>query len=104
MYNKYLTMEKSKIYKDEFGNYYPDIFSFKIDKFNFTKASQKYVLTSQDIRRFDILIQNYYGNSDFEDLVLWLNKIKLISDKNPGDIIYFPATSDLESYYRENSV
>lgn len=104
MFNKYLTMEKSKIYKDEFGNAFPDIFSFKIDKFQYTQASQKYALTSEDIKRFDLLIQNFYGTSEFEDLVLWLNRILLITDKNPGDIIFLPTTHDLENYYRENSV
>lgn len=104
MYHKYLTMNKSKIYQDEFGNYYPDIFSFKIEKFLFSKATQKYVLTTEDIKRFDLLIQGYYGSADFEDLVLWLNEINLIEDKNPGDIIFLPSQYDLENYYRENSI
>jgi len=96
--SKYLTMQSSKVYKDIEGNYYPDIFTFGINNINIVNKPTKYYLSDQDISRFDILMYNYYGSSEYDQLVLWINNIEHIADKNPGDTIYLPDKEDLDSF------
>jgi len=102
MSNKYTTLKDSLIYKDSFGNSFPDIFSFPIESFKYTEITQKYIINSRDIYRFDLLMYNYYGDSSYDDLVLWLNNIELISEMNPGDTLELPSKRDLDNFYRDN--
>jgi len=99
--NRYFLMNES-IITDHFGNKYPNLFTFPLNKFRITKSPQKYVLTSNDIDRFDLLISSYYGTSDYDDIVLIYNNINLIYERNPGDIIYLPDPYDIEMFYRNN--
>jgi hypothetical protein len=98
---KYLTISESKVYTDSLGNTFPDIFTFAIDSFTMTEVPLKYILNSVDIYRFDLLILNYYGSSSYDDLVLWINKIKHIADVVPGMTIILPSKKDMDNYYRE---
>lgn len=104
MRSKYLTIKKSTVYKDSNGNEYPDIFTFPVDKLKFKSKAQKYILNSNDIDRFDILISDYYGIADYDDLVLWFNDIDHIADITPGTTIYLPDKSDLDEFYRDYTV
>jgi hypothetical protein len=101
---KYLTMEQSSVYTDDSGNFYPDIFTFNIENFQMNDVPLKYALSEQDIYRFDLLISNYYGKSDYDDLVLWVNNLEHIADKQPGDTIYLPSKNDITEYYRKNFI
>lgn len=104
MKSKYLTINDSDYYVDSDGNSYPDIFTFNINDIQITEAPLKYMLTERDIYRFDILIYNYYGTPDYDDIVLWYNAIPYIASKAPGDIIYLPTKKDIETFYRDNLV
>lgn len=99
---RYTLMNESNVV-DTFGNPFPDLFTFPLEKFKITKATQKYVLTSNDIDRFDLLISAYYGTADYDDIVLIFNQINLIYEKSPGDVIYLPDIYDIETFYRSNS-
>lgn len=98
---KYLTISPSAVYKDTLGNLLPDIFTFSIDSFEMKEVPFVYELNSIDIYRFDLLILNYYGNSYYDDLVLWINKIRHIADVMPGTKIILPNKKDIDDYYRE---
>jgi len=102
MYTKYVTLKESTIYNDTNGNVYPDIFSFPIDKFIYTETAEKYALTSRDIYRFDLLVYNYYSDSNYDDVILWLNNINHIEDVTPGTIINLPSRKDVINFYRDN--
>ena len=99
-----MTIKNSTAYSDSNGNAYPDIFTFNINSFKFTEAPLKYMVSAQDIYRFDLLINSYYGISDYGDIVLWVNHIAHPSFMTPGDIIYLPKKSDIEAFFRDNLV
>lgn len=104
MRSKYLTIKPSTAYSDDKGDFFPDIFSFPFSKFKVTTIPQKYVMTKSDVSRFDILMYNYYGTCDYDDLVLWLNDISDISTVIPGSTIVLPPKDDIEKFYRENMI
>ena len=101
MKSKYITINSSDIYKDSYGNEYPDIFTFPINEFKVRKSKQEYILTSTDIQRFDILISKYYGNANYDDIILWYNNIEFISDVEPGTKIELLDKEDIDTFYRE---
>ena len=77
--NRYNTCHKS-IHKDEFGNHYFDIFTLPLENLKITNVPQEYILTENDIVRFDLLIYRVYGNCSYDELVLYYNKIGSIYD------------------------
>lgn len=102
MKTKYLTIKPSSYYKDKSGDYFCDIFTFPIENLRYSEMPQKYTLTENDIKRFDILVYRYYGSSDYKDLILWLNNISNIDEISPGFKIFLPIKKDIENFYREN--
>ncbi len=100
--SKYMAISPSDVYTDETGNFLPNIFSFPIEFFRYSSIPQKYMLGKPDILRFDLLMNYQYGNANYDDIVLWLNKIEHISDILPGTFIFLPAKDDLDTFYREH--
>lgn len=100
--NRYLVIEESSKYKDSYGNTYPDIFTFPIKKFKTTEMPFSYTLTEVDIYRFDLLIYSYYGSPEYDDIVLWYNKIQHIADVMPGTQIELPTKNDIDNFYSNN--
>lgn len=100
--NRYLLTKESSVYKDTYGNKYPDIFTFPIKKLKITEIPYTYVLTEVDIYRFDLLIYSYYGSPDYDDIVLWYNNIEHISDVLPGTSIELPVKNDIDKFYSDN--
>lgn len=99
--NRYNTCDKS-IHKDEFGNNYYDIFTFPIENLKITDVPQEYILTENDIVRFDLLIYRVYGNCSYDELVLYYNKIGSIYNVVPGTKIKLPSKNDLDNFYNGN--
>lgn len=99
---KYDLMLDSNNYQDEFGNKFGDVLSFPISEFNTTDIPLEYILTQQDINRFDLLIWRVYGNPDYESFVLWYNNILLISRMIPGDKILLPSATDISNFFNSH--
>ena len=102
--SKYSTIASSSVYTDASGNFYPDIFTFPINNIVLNDKPLKYYLEQQDIERFDILMANYYGSSDYDQIILWLNKIGHIADQSVGTEIYLPSKNDLDTFLLNYSV
>lgn len=100
-YTKYLVMQESVEYSDEFGNTYPNVFSFPIRNFAYSETPTQYNLTEIDIQRFDLLVYSFYNTSIYDDIVLWLNNINHISDTPIGTTIYLPTKNDIDAFYRK---
>lgn len=101
MPNRYLVIKESEEHSDTNGNFYPDIFSIPINNFKPQKAPQIYTLSERDIYRFDLLIFNYYKDSNYDDIILMLNNIEHISDVEPGTKILLYDVEDINSFYKE---
>ena len=48
------------------------------------------------------MVYHLYETSEFDDLLLWLNKIADIHEMNPGDKILVPIKDDLEDFHQKN--
>jgi len=99
---KYLTIRPSTTVFDNLGNSYPDIMTFPINTFAYTGIPVKVFLSEADCNRFDIFVFNYYGTSDYTDILLWLNNKASVHDLNSADEFTLPETSDLNRYYLDN--
>lgn len=100
---RYSMLKKSDVYSDDFGNIYYDIFTIPIEDFKPKSNVVGYYLTDRDLYRFDLLIFNHYGSSNYDDFILWYNNIEKITLKNPGDKILLPSRADIDNFYREKS-
>jgi hypothetical protein len=92
-------MKTSKTVQADDGTYYPDVMTLQSSNFTLTNVPYEHPLTSNDILRVDILIGSFYGYSDYYDLVLDINEVEHIKNKNIGDVIYLPSLEELDSFY-----
>jgi len=80
---------------------YRDIYNFPIDNFVYTINPEKYVLTTADVDRIDLLMFRVYENAAWDDIILWLNGISSVYELSPGDEIILPSIIDLTSFYNQ---
>ena len=103
--SRYDTMKKSSTVKDSItGEYYYDPLTFPIESFSFNYPSVRYPLTSKDIYRIDLSMSEYYGNPNFDDIVLWLSDVDFIYETEIGTEIELPKRQDIEKFYVQFSV
>lgn len=104
MKSKYLLMNPSTTVFDDRGNPFPDLATFPIENFTPNSKSNTYMLTEQDVYRFDILTDINYGNFDFyDDFTLWINDIEFITDDaNIGRNISLFSKADIDTFYNKN--
>ena len=86
------------------GTYFPDPLTLNLSNFVFSNAPQQYYMTQGDINRIDLLMYNVYGFPQYDDVILWLNNIDYLNDTEPGQVLYLPLQSDLESFFSSNAV
>ena len=98
MRSRYDLMKKSS-QKASDGTFYPDIMTFKINRFKYNESPTEHNLTEIDFKRKDILVFNFYGFTEFDDIILWLNKISYIYLMNIGDSILIPNKIDIEEFF-----
>ena len=100
--NVYLTIKDNTSDIDENGQYWPDIMTFPINRFQYTIAPREITLTEQNVIRMDLLIFNYYNTSDYDDIILWLNNIEYKTDLEAGQKFLLPDKRDIERFYVDN--
>ena len=102
--NLYSTMLESE-QTDTDGNKYPDICSLRINHFRFTETPDIAPLPEPYKDRFDIFVAEYYGISDYTDIILYLNNYAFKEDLYDDDIaLVLPTETDIENYYLRNTV
>jgi len=85
--------------RGEDDSFYKDILTIPLDKFRYTSAPREYYLTTIDVKRLDLLVYRLYGIAEFDDLLLWINKIADPTTLTIGDKILVPSKTDIESFY-----
>lgn len=101
---KYDLMAESVVTDSE-GNAYPDLATFPIDEFDMTTKPVDYSLSFINTERFFDLIYEWYGSFDFyDDIILWLNDIRHISDseENFEKVIRMFGQHDIDDWYEKN--
>ena len=84
------------------GEYYPDIVTIPFENFENTSASEKHYLSDANIKRIDSLMYKKYGISQYDDLILLLNKIDYLYNQEPGVEVQLPTLRDIEKFFAEN--
>jgi|LSPZ01.1.fsa_nt_gi hypothetical protein len=84
--------------KDIDDEAFPDVLSVDYLNTQFTELPKFTEVTQPDIERFWLFMYNYYGNCDYDDLLLMINNVPYVTCLQPGDPIYLPKLSDIESF------
>lgn len=87
--------------KDEDGAYYPDVLTLNYNVFTARQALTPIELTDVDIDKFWWTTQKVLGTAEYDDVVLTLNGVPHRNFLEEGQIIFFPAVSDIESSFGE---
>ena len=98
MKSRYDLMEDSNI-KAEDGTFYPDVMTFKIKKFRYTETPNEFITNEINIRRKDLLVFNFYNETDFDDIVLFLNRVADFHELEIEDILYIPTKDNMDKFY-----
>jgi hypothetical protein len=101
MKSKYLVI-KSGTEVNSLGEPYPDIMTFPINEFVYEQIPNRVILTTADVERFDLFCYRHYGNSDYTDILLWLNDYPSYHDLQIGDEILLPNIQDINKFYMSN--
>ena len=99
--NIYTIMKDAEVDRDEFGILFPDIMTLPINRFRTLYPPLTITLGRGDIDRLDILSFNYYGISDYTDIILWYNNISWHNDLEVGQEILLPDIRDINNFYIE---
>jgi len=95
----YMTIKNNTSTKDQNDQFFPDVMTFPINRFRYTKTPTTVVLTEQDIIRMDLLMFAFYRTTDYDDIVLWLNNIEFKEQLSAGDKFLLPEKVDIERFY-----
>ncbi len=98
----YITIKDSPTEIDAYGNSYPDVMTFPVNKFIYHEIPLSIKLTKIDIERIDLLSYAYYETSDYTDILLWLNNIASVHDLEVGQDFIIPEANDISRFYLEN--
>lgn len=101
----WLTMEDNENVTDgQTGNYWPDVFTFPINRFIYTKTPEVITLDENQIDRLDLLMYDYYGVAYYDDIVLWLNNVEYKHELESGQKFLMPDKTDLERFFLRYTV
>jgi hypothetical protein len=103
MRSRYDLAQNSTTQSDE-GTYYKDIFTIPIQKFQYRESYLENILGKRDIERIDLMMNEKYGITEFDDLVMWINNIGFIYEQEVESQIKLPTLPDLENFYYDYRV
>lgn len=103
MRSRYDLAQNSTTQSEE-GTYYKDIFTIPIQKFQHKESYLENILSKRDVERIDLMMNEKYGITEFDDLVMWINNIGFIYEQEVGDEIKLPTLPDLENFYYDYRV
>lgn len=95
----WLTMKDNESTTDSQGLYYPDVMTFPVNRFKWNSTPEVVTLTQNQIDRMDIFMYDYYGVSQYDDIILHLNNIEFKEDLTAGDKLLMPNKEDLEDFF-----
>lgn len=75
------------------------VFKTRVDTF----APTEMRLTQSTATRFDRLVENEYGDPDYEFLILWLNGKSCSFDLQAGDVLNLHNDADLSQYLKKST-
>lgn len=76
-------------------SFYPDVLSLNYNLFTATQALDPVTLDSNQIKRFWLVGQSFYGTEMLEDIPLTLNGVLHKNHLKEGDTLFFPAMDDV---------
>lgn len=103
MRSRYDLMKNSS-QKDSSGNSYPDVLTLDLSEKVFSSRTRKIRCSQLQKDRPWYLTYRYYGYSELDDLLLWMNGVSRPSILEVGETLYIPSREDFESYYTSRLV
>lgn len=78
--------------------YYYDPLTIPIEQFEPSRKPTAYRLTQVDIRRPDLFVAAIYGSDRYRDFIMIYNRVKLVYDLKPGDVLRLPEKIDIDQF------
>ena len=101
MISRYDLMDNFEITNDD-GNTYKDIFSYPDDSEMAQSEPVNYIMTTRELERIDMLMFEFYDASEWDDIIMWYNRVGHIADVEAGDGMILPIQLDLNGFYETN--
>lgn len=101
MRSRYDFMTASSVQDEEDSSVYPDPLSLNYNIFTPSQKPDIVELDSSQIERIWLLIAQYYGTAEYDDMLLTLNGVPHKNLLKEGDIFLIPTISDLETSFRK---
>jgi len=76
--------------------------SINWSKFTWKSGYHSHILTEQEIYKPYLIAYKYYGEVEYEDIILLLNNIEHIFDCRPGIKLRIPKINDIDDFLLEN--
>jgi len=89
---------------DPNGIPWKDPLTIPLKKFRWQRTPQEIIVSSADIVRIDVLINNLYGIAELDDIILWLNSVDCAYDLTVEQHLLIPNYDELNSFYTQNTV
>jgi len=99
-YSRYDFMQEGTQVDPVINSVYPDPLSLNYFDLKLSGVPKKDTMSSTKIAFFWKETENIYGQPVYDDIVLTLNGASHKNLLQPGDVIYFPATADMETSFK----
>lgn len=103
MRSRYDFMKEGVVY-DEDGSAYPDPLTFRPGTIKLTSRPEQITLTEHTITKLWKKLHEYYGTTDYDDIILTLNGIPHRNFLKEGMILLLPKIEDIETSYLKRGV
>lgn len=98
--SRYDFMSASSVQDPVDGMLWPDPLTLNYNVFKTSERPDMIELGSHDIEQLWLLASKYYGNAEYDDVLLSLNGIAHKNMLKEGDVLYIPVLSDITTSFR----
>lgn len=102
MISRYSFMTESQKGVDpQDGTPYPDPLSINYRNTQLTSMPQYTQIEQRYLDRFWTLVYDFYGLTEYDDILLMINNVPYISSLEPGSNIYLLSLNDLQNFHTQ---
>ncbi len=84
---------------DSHGEKYYDLLSYPINKFKYSRIGEEAVIDQLATCKFPVYLFNYYGTTDYDDIILYLNNLSTKYNMITSEKILLPEKVDIDNFY-----
>lgn len=98
MKSRYDFMTESSVVDREDNQTYPDPLSINFSSVQLTEIPKYVEIDQRYIDAFWIFMWEFYGLTEWDDILLGINNVGYLGQLEPGDVLYLVKDSDLFNF------